>query len=251
MERETPALKEVAAPELDGAQVVDHEKTDAAEDHQGAHRDEHERLVLKAGYAAGVKGEAGVAEGHDREEICAVPCVAVRQRRLKRLSGGELEPEEKRAQRLDGKHRDDHAHDERPEPAYAGDAVGVHEGELARKRNAPPDDDKEERGARHDARAAELHKAQQNRLPEARKVAPHVDHAQAGDAHRRTRREQGVHRAHPRVGWRRSRQHEEHGTQEDRAQEAEHDQPFALHVVSLAGVSFFAEGRSPEQTSLK
>ena len=88
--------------------------------------------------------------------------MSVRQRLDERLTRRELKPQEDGAHKLDHQHRGYNPHDKRPEASHAGDAVCVHQRELARKRDAPPHHDKEKSGACHDARAAELHETQKD-----------------------------------------------------------------------------------------
>ena len=184
MERKLAARGAAPAAEEAGAEVVEHEEPDAAEDRFPREDEDYPGVAGEDGDRAGVDAEAGVAEAHRGVEDAAVDVA-------------DAQVEERRADSLDGEHRADGPADQPLEALDLGDAVGVHERELAGEREAASDRDEEEGAAGHEAEAADLDEDEQHDLAGAGGLRGDVHHGEAGHADRRAGGEERDHRVAP------------------------------------------------------
>ena len=233
MQRETATRDEVATPKPDRAEVVDHKEADAAQNHLDAHRQQDERLVAKHDKASRIERESRVRERHHGIEERPVPGRTVAQGYLcRRRVAREKPPKRHSAQRLYDEHRRDYPNDQAAQTLHAVRPVGAHQRELAGQRKAPSDHHQEKRTHRHDADTSQFDQRQHHALSEERQLRTRLDDRKSRDADRRTGREQRVAERTPRVRGARDGERQEKRTQQNRPEEAQHDQPADLHAPS-------------------
>ena len=169
------------------AQVVQHGKTDAADDDRQHHRRQHQAVAGIAHQPVRMDREAGVVEGRDaveqpRPEGLA-PCQVVTEAQAQDQQRGDHELHAHRHHQHDLRHAGDVAQRQR---ARLG--LGHDPGAQARR---AVHHQAEQRGARHHAEAAHLEQQHDDGLAETRPVSAGVDHRQPDHADRRHGGEDG------------------------------------------------------------